>query len=85
MRFIKTEIEDHKDKSYIDIDKAFKFSIVLAKNSKYRIRAYFLTSQKIMKGNMIFPVYAEIREFENKKEAILFMKKLLGNWLKGVE
>ncbi len=85
MRFIETKIPDHREKSYVDIDKAYKLCVVLNKNNKYRVRAFFLTSQSVNKENVMYPVFVELREFEKEKQGLLWIRKLLGNWLEKEE
>lgn len=85
MKWIKHNIEDFKETSYADIDKAYRLAI-LEVAGKFRIRAYFLVMQSVFqREDKIQPVYLDVKEFKTKKEAIIYIRKLFGNFLEKEE
>lgn len=81
MKFIEVRRRADTGIYYVDVDKAYKFSINFTKDSLYVIRAYFLTSQNSNPDRIIYPVFTELRTFDKQKEAIVWLRKLLGSFL----
>lgn len=85
LKYIKTEIPDFVEKSYVDIYKAFRIGVIPLGHQGCKVRAYFLTSHSANSENKIYPIYVDIKEFKTEKEAHIWITKLLGSFLEGVK
>lgn len=84
MKWIKVDVPEFKEQSYVDTDKAFRFHIKPIKVKSeimYRVRAYFLVGQNANKDKTYYPLFVELAEFKKKEEAEDFIEKLLDSFL----